>query len=182
MVGGLPQPLTRFIGREWELRELEQLLARHRLVTLVGAGGCGKTRLAIELARAQTQFGTDRVWFVDLAPIQSQEVLEASVAAATGARADVTGDLTRAVTARVSEAPCLLVLDTCEHLVHACAAFVASLLAGSRPGTVLATGRQTLKVPGGLRWFVPSLTPPAAAPPPSIPELQTSPSIPLVAH
>src|SRR5258708_4190205 len=179
MVGRLPQPLTRFIGREWELRELEEVLARDGLLALGGGGGCGKTRLAIELARAQTQFGTDRVWFVDLAPIQSQEVLEAWVAAATGARADVAGDLTRAVTARLSEAPCLLVLDTCEHLVHACADFVASLLAGSRPVTVLATSRQTLKVPGELRWVVPSLSSPAADGPASIAEVQKSESVQL---
>src|SRR5690349_13980323 len=84
MVNRFPQPLTSFVGREWELRELADLLPRHRLVTLVGAGGCGKTRLAIELARRQPGFPADRIWFADLAAVENPAYVEAVVARAVG--------------------------------------------------------------------------------------------------
>jgi non-specific serine/threonine protein kinase len=157
MPTSFPQPLTSFVGRDWELRELADLLPRHRLLTLVGAGGCGKTRLAIELVRRQPGLPTDRIWFVDLAAVENPAYVEAVIATAVGvvpSGEDVSGPIAR----RLSEGPCLLVLDTCEHLLEPSSSVVSRLLGESESLTVIATSRQPLEVEGELRWTVPSLT------------------------
>src|SRR5690349_5647236 len=105
MPGALPQPLTSFVGRQWELQELGELLPRHRLLTLMGAGGCGKTRLAIELAKRQEQFTQDRVWFVDLASIENADFLETAIAAVIGSRLGTSDDFRASLSERLGEAP-----------------------------------------------------------------------------
>lgn len=152
-----PVQLTRFVGRERELADLGQLLSTTRLLTLTGAGGSGKTRLASELLTRQTQ--AEFVAWIDLAAASGAELVLPLVAHGLGApdRADQpTLDLL--VTAIGDRAP-LLVLDNCEHLVDAVAGLTEALLLRAPRLTVLATSREALGVPGEVAWLVPPLAP-----------------------
>jgi predicted ATPase/DNA-binding SARP family transcriptional activator len=158
---GLPVPLTSFVGREEELAELGQLLAPARLVTLTGAGGAGKTRLAVELAARAGERFPDGVWLADLAGVTDPVLVPSRVMEALGVRQ--TGDLPviEALRYRLRSAELLLVLDNCEHLLDACARLAEDLL-GSSPGLrVLATSREALGVPGEAVFMVPPLGVPA---------------------
>jgi predicted ATPase/DNA-binding CsgD family transcriptional regulator len=140
------------------MTDLEKLLVDNRLVTLTGAGGAGKTRLAVEIAaRIAAEFG-DGVWYVDLAPITHPGVVAVAVARALGLP-DQPGRSTMDTLLRfVRDRRMLVVLDNCEHLLDACAELVAALL-GAAPGlTVLATSREPIGVAGEVSWRVPSLS------------------------
>jgi predicted ATPase/DNA-binding SARP family transcriptional activator len=151
----LPAELTRFIGREQELADLGKLLDRSRLVTLTGAAGSGKTRLALELVTGQ-RVARQRAW-VELASLRDPGLMAPAVAEATGLREEVgTGDL-KAVARLLQRRPLLLVLDNCEHLVDACAELVDTLLRDCPDLTVLATSREALGVQGERAWLVPPL-------------------------
>jgi predicted ATPase/class 3 adenylate cyclase/DNA-binding CsgD family transcriptional regulator len=153
----LPTQLTSFVGRQAEMTELRQLVAGNRLVTLTGAGGAGKTRLAIEVtAQLTTEFG-DGVWYVDLAPITNPVVAPVCVARTLGLP-DQPGRSTMDLLMRFfGEKKMLLLLDNCEHLLDACGTLVVELLAACPQLTVLATSREPLGLPGELSWRVPSL-------------------------
>jgi predicted ATPase/DNA-binding CsgD family transcriptional regulator len=154
----LPVQLTSFVGRRTEIAEVGDLLAEHRLVTLTGAGGVGKTRLAVQLSSELTGGFGDGVWFVDLAPVADAAVLALTVAASLGLP-DQPGRLTTDVLLRfLGERAVLLVLDNCEQLLDACAALSVELLTGCPQLTILATSREPLGVPGELTWPVPSLS------------------------
>ncbi len=156
--GSLPKPLTSFIGRSWELDELTELLRRHRLVTLVGAGGCGKTRLAVELA---TRLCRERVtYFADLGFVDQAEFVLPVVASAAGARGSSSAQLHDALFEVMGREDPLLVLDTCEHLVIPAAELAAELLRACPGLRLVATSRQALGVEGELAWTVPSLSVP----------------------
>jgi predicted ATPase/class 3 adenylate cyclase/DNA-binding CsgD family transcriptional regulator len=154
----LPVQLTSFVGRDAELTQLRELLAQNRLVTLSGAGGAGKTRLAIQLAAQLTgEFG-DGVWYVDLAPITDPEVVAVAVARALGLP-DQPGRSTMDALARfVADRQMLVVLDNCEHLLDACADLVVALLGTAAGLTMLATSREPISVAGEVSWRVPSLS------------------------
>ena len=154
----LPVQLTTFVGREAEIGEVRQLLADNRLVTLTGAGGAGKTRLAVEIAaRIAPEFG-DGVWYVDLAPITHPAVVPVTVARALGLP-DQPGRSTMDTLLRfVRDRQLLIVLDNCEHLLDASAELVVALLAGAPGLTVLATSREPIGVTGEATWRVPSLS------------------------
>ena len=128
----LPAQLTSFVGRQTEIDELRELLAGNRLVTLTGAGGVGKTRLAVQVAAEMAgEFG-DGVWYVDLAPITAAEVVPVTVARALGLP-DQPGRSTMDTLLRfVRDRDLLVVLDNCEHLLDACAELLAALL-GAAP-------------------------------------------------
>ena len=150
--------LTSFVGRDAELTQLRELLAQNRLVTLTGAGGVGKTRLAIQVAAAMAgEFG-DGVWYVDLAPITDPELVAVTVARALGLP-DQPGRSTMDTLLRfVRDRQMLVVLDNCEHLLDASAELVVALLGAAPRLTVLATSREPIGVAGEVSWRVPSLS------------------------
>jgi predicted ATPase/DNA-binding SARP family transcriptional activator len=158
----LPVHPTTFIGREKELTEVADLVARARLVTLSGPGGGGKTRLAVQVAaRLQDRFA-DGVWFVDLTPLTDPEVIAQAVANALGIREQGGRPLPTTVTDFLRGRSTLLVFDNCEHMVDSVAAMVASLLAGCPMLRVLTTSRERLRVDGEHVHPVPPLAVPAA--------------------
>lgn len=154
----LPLQLTTFIGRQAEIESLRAALAASRLVTLTGAGGVGKTRLAVHVAaQIATEF-SDGVFYVDLAPITHPDVVAVTAARALGLP-DHPGRSTMDTLLRfVRDRQILIVLDNCEHLLGACATFVSEMLCTATRLTVLATSREALGVTGEATWQVPSLT------------------------
>jgi predicted ATPase/class 3 adenylate cyclase/DNA-binding CsgD family transcriptional regulator len=155
----LPVQLTSFVGRDAQLTQLQELLAQHRVVTLTGAGGVGKTRLAIQVAAAMAPEFGDGVWYVDLAPIADPELVAVTVARALGLP-DQPGRPTMDTLLRfVCDRQMLVVLDNCEHLLDASAELVVALLSGAARLTLLATSREAIGVAGEVSWRVPSLSP-----------------------
>jgi predicted ATPase/DNA-binding CsgD family transcriptional regulator len=120
--GVLPLPLTSFIGREHDIAEVRSLLQRGRLLTLVGAGGVGKTRLALRVAAEVAAGYTDGVWLVDLAPLADAALVPKAVASALDVREQPARPLAETLVDALRRRQLLLVLDNCEHLVHAAAA------------------------------------------------------------
>ncbi|HET9976827.1 MAG TPA: tetratricopeptide repeat protein [Burkholderiaceae bacterium] len=159
----LPDPRTRFIGREAALAELERLLPAARLLTLTGIGGCGKTRLAVQFARRQVAAFADGVWFVDLAPLKEAERVASSCAAVLGLGEEGSTPLIERLVRQLAARRTLLVLDNCEHVIDGVTALVEALLAGTGDTTVIATSREGLGVPGEQIYPVRSLSLPASA-------------------
>ena len=154
----LPVQLTSFVGREAEIHEVRRLLADNRLVTLTGAGGAGKTRLAVEIAARIAAEFSDGVWYVDLAPITDPDVVPIAVARALGLP-DQPGRSTMDTLLRfVRDRQMLVVLDNCEHLLDASADLVVTLLDAAAGPTVLATSREPIGVTGEATWRLPSLS------------------------
>jgi predicted ATPase/DNA-binding CsgD family transcriptional regulator len=151
-VHGFPAVLTSFIGRAGPVREVAGLLAGHRLVTVTGPGGSGKTRLAAEVARQVAGRYADGAWLVELAPVADPAAVASVVAAALGVRdlpgASSAGALVRALARR----QLLVVLDNCEHVIDAAAELCAGLLAACDDARVLATSREPLAVAGEARY------------------------------
>ncbi|MGC9670178.1 ATP-binding protein [Planosporangium sp. 12N6] len=164
----LPAPTTSFVGRVAERQRLRELLDDHRLVTVVGTGGAGKTRLAVEVAHDLVSSYPDGIWFVDLAETGAAgtgtaeatgpDVVAVAVAAALGLRPEPGRPVARTIADHVAARRLLLVLDTCEAHLAAVAPLVARLV-GSGPGArVLATSREPLGLPGEVVWRVPPLS------------------------
>jgi len=160
----LPIQLSSFIGREQELAELGRLLADERLVTLTGAGGCGKTRLALQAASETLERFPDGVWWVELAPLAEEQLVGAAVAEALRVRPLPEMTELEACGAYLASRRALIVLDNCEHLLEGCAGAVESLLKAAPELVVLATSRAPLGVDGEIGWRVPSLSLPANGP------------------
>jgi predicted ATPase/class 3 adenylate cyclase len=154
----LPVQLTSFVGRGAQMTDVEKLLVDNRLVTLTGAGGAGKTRLAVEIAARIAPELRDGVWYVDLAPITHPAVVPVTVARALGLP-DQPGRSTMDTLLRfVADRQLLILLDNCEHLLDPSAELVVALLAGAPGLTVLATSREPIGVTGEATWRVPSLS------------------------
>src|ERR1700722_8177386 len=154
----LPVQLTNFVGRGAQMTDLEKLLVDNRLVTLTGAGGAGKTRLAVEIAARIAPEFRDCVWYVDLAPVPHPAVVPVTVARALGLP-DQPGRSTMDTLLRfVRDRQMLVVLDNCEHLLDASAELVVGLLGAAPRLTLLATSREPLGVSGEATWRVPSLS------------------------
>lgn len=154
----LPTPVASFVGRESELTELGKLAGRHRLVTIVGAGGAGKTRLAIEVAASRLDEHRDGVWFVDLAEVSDPGRVAGAVADAIGVRQASDQPAARLLMARVVGIHALLVFDNCEHLADPVAAIVERVLEAGPGLRVIATSRQPLRLPGETVWQTPPLS------------------------
>ena len=153
----LPSQLTSFVGRDRELIELRKLLDTARLVTLTGAGGSGKTRLALEFARTELDTYPDGVWFIDLATVDDPMVVGAAVASTLGV-SDIPGQkiLDRLID-RLAVERTLLILDNCEHLVDASASLTSELLKRTETLLVMATSREPLGIGGESAYPVPTL-------------------------
>ncbi|MFI6494371.1 BTAD domain-containing putative transcriptional regulator [Streptomyces sp. NPDC050564] len=167
----LPTPATALIGREREMAEVEKLLGRSRLLTLTGAGGCGKTRLALAVASRRGDDFRDGVWFVDLAALTEPHLVPEAVAAVLGLQLPLSGRAREALIAQLGGRDMLLVLDNCEHLVDACAALVSEVMARCPGVFVLATSREPLRSYGERTFRVPSLGLPDPHRLPSVEEL-----------
>jgi predicted ATPase len=154
---GLPGDTSSFVGREHELADLRALLARTRLLTLTGAGGVGKTRLALELARAAEPAYADGAALVELAVAADADGVLDAVATALDVRALPGRTLTDAVTDFAAGRECLLVVDNCEHVLAAAGELVGRLLRTAARLTVVATSREPLGVAGEVVFRVPSL-------------------------
>ena len=157
----LPYSVTSFVGRERELAELGDLIGRTRLLTLTGPGGCGKTRLAIELARGRDGDFADGVWLAELASLQDAGLVAPEVAAVLGLQLRSERDPVDVVAEVIGERRLLLVIDNCEHLIEACAQMVDRLLRACPQLSVVCTSREPLRIAGEVAWRVPSLALPA---------------------
>jgi non-specific serine/threonine protein kinase len=153
----LPRTLSSFVGRERELDELRQALSTAPLVTLVGTGGVGKTRLALELVREQVTNYADGVWLVELASVADGSVIADAVASALGVRDAEARNVSSTLTEHLRTRHLLLVLDNCEHQVDACAQLAAHLLRRCPRLHILATSREPLAIEGEIAWRVPPL-------------------------
>ena len=153
----LPLQLTSFIGRDSQLAGLRQQLVAHRLVTLTGIGGCGKTRLALQASADALDAYSDGVWLVELAPLSEPSLVERQLATVLGIR-EVTATEGRTLTDRLvdhlASRRTLVLLDNCEHLVAACAGLAAGLVSACPDLTVLATSREPLGVAGEVTFGV----------------------------
>ena len=156
-VDNLPAPLTSFVGRKREVAEVAAMLLRSRMVTLTGTGGIGKTRLAIEVARGLLGSYERGIWLASLASISDPNLVPERVATVLAVRGRAGQTTTQALIARLREGRCLIVLDTCEHLVDACAQLTDALLTSCPGVTVLATSREALGVDGEQVWQVPPM-------------------------
>jgi predicted ATPase/DNA-binding CsgD family transcriptional regulator len=160
--GNLPVQLTRLVGREAEAMELDRLLALSRLVTLTGAPGCGKSRLASEVGRRVASRVHDGVWLAELAPVAEPGRVAGTVASLFEAGERRGQSLLDGLVEAVADRELLVILDNAEHVVGAAAGIAQRLLADCPRARVLATSRVALGVPGERVWGVAPL-PPAAA-------------------
>jgi predicted ATPase/DNA-binding CsgD family transcriptional regulator len=157
-------PLDGFVGREAELTELARLVRRTRLVTLLGPGGAGKTRLALALAERVRDSYPGGVWLVELGPLSDGELVRQTVAATVGVPERSGADLTGTLAAALSGPRMLLVLDNCEHVAEQGARLAEELLRRCPDLQVLTTSREALQVPGEVIFRVAELSlPPQGA-------------------
>jgi DNA-binding SARP family transcriptional activator len=154
----LPIPLTSFIGREKDITEIVRLLDKHRLVTLTGLGGVGKTRLAIQSSNELLSQFKDGVWWVELAPLTEDRLVLQAVAQMLGVRQAPNRPLSEALKTFLSEKQLLLVLDNCEHLIAASAQFAFDHLTHCENLRILTTSREPLGITGEMVYAVPGLS------------------------
>ena len=154
---GLPANKPPLIGREDDLSAVLALLADTHLLTVVGAGGVGKTRLALEVADRASSGFSDGVCFVELAPVTDPSLLVRTVAGALDVHEEATRPLLDTLLNMLRRRSVLLILDNCEHLIERCAAFAEQVLHHSRGTRTLATSREALGVAGEVAWRLPSL-------------------------
>ncbi len=145
---GLPSELTSFVGREADLALVSSRLAEHRLVTLVGPGGCGKTRLGVEVGRQALAAPPGGVCFVDLSGLSDPDLVPSAVLSALGLRGAQAGALVEVLVSQLGDREVLVLLDNCEHVIGACAALADAVARGCPRARFLATSRERLGVPG----------------------------------
>ncbi len=153
----LPIQFTSFVGRDADITQVQNLVTENRLVTLTGAGGVGKTRMAIQIAGQIANEFADGIWYVDLAPITDPDLVPITTARALGLPDQPGRSTLETLTRFVADRQMLVVLDNCEHLLDACAALALTLLETCPRLTLLTTSREPIGVAGELSWRVPSL-------------------------
>ena len=154
----LPLPRTSLVGRESDVAEVRRLLASNRLVTLVGVGGCGKTRLSIEVAYREVPTHPDGVWFVDLSTIADEQAIPGVLATALGLSVTPGVDPYQEIATFLAPRESLLIVDNCEHVVDAVADLLDLLIGRSNRLRIIATSREMIGVEGEFAWKVPSLS------------------------
>ena len=155
--GNLRKMPTSFVGRGIELAEVTEAVVAHRLVTLTGVGGVGKTRLALEAAAALAEGLTDGVWLVEFAPLADPSAVPDALAATLGITQQPGKTLTQSIAEALEGRSRLLVLDNCEHVLDAAAELIEAIFARSRTVRILATSREGLRVADEHLWPVPPL-------------------------
>jgi len=165
--GNLPRPLTSFVGREQEIAKVTRLLDNSRLITLTGSGGCGKTRLAVQVGHVLRAQYPQGVWFVDLAPLADPALVPEMVASTLGLLEEQGRPILTRLTDYLRARHTLLILDNCEYLIEASAHIAQSLLLACANVHILATSREALGVDGEMTFRVPSLSIPDSRQPPT---------------
>src|SRR5512141_33519 len=158
----LPAATTSFIGREKEKAEIKQAISAHRLITLTGSGGTGKTRLSLQIAADLLDQFADGVCFVELAPLTDPSLIPQTILSALDASESQDKTITQALIERVHGKKLLLILDNCEHLIETTAKLVETLLSNAPELKILASSREALGVQGEMAWHVPSMSLPDA--------------------
>lgn len=159
----LPAQLTSFIGREAEVVEVRRLLSQSRLVTLTGSGGCGKTRLSIQVAIESLDNYADGAWMAELAPVSDPVLVPQTVVSALGLRDESGRPALQVLTDYLRSKALLLILDNCEHLIDSTAQLTGAVLRACPKVRILASSREALGVPGEVSYRVPSLATPDPA-------------------
>ena len=159
----LTQQLNSFIGRERELAEIKEMLASNRLVTLLGMGGIGKSRLSMQLAADILDDFPDGVWFVELAPLTDPASVSQAIASVLGVKEEAGRPVIDALTKYVRDLQLLIVLDNCEQVIHGCADVAKRLLQAGPRVKVLTSSRDYLQVAGEAAYHVPTLSVPDPA-------------------
>ena len=154
----LPAQITSFVGRERELADVRKLLAGTRLLTLIGGGGSGKTRLALQVTRDVLQDYTDGAWLVELASLSGPDLVPQAVASPLGVVEQPGRSLTESLLRYLKPRSLLLLVDNCEHLVSGCAVLLDTLLRGCPALRILATSREGLRIVGESTYLLPSLS------------------------
>jgi len=168
----LPLQLTSFVGRETEIEEVKQELHSHHLVTVTGAGGSGKTRLALQAAADLIDVFENGVWLVDLSPVADQAQIERAVALPLDIKEEPGRLLLETLVDRLADRHLLLLLDNCEHVIEA-ASRVAEALLRAVPGVrILATSREPLNISGEAAWRIPTLSIPEPDRAPRVDEIE----------
>src|SRR5207244_4525313 len=153
----LPAPTSELSGRAAALAEVTELLGVHRLVTLIGAGGIGKTRLGLDAARELLPGFADGVWVAELAPLSDPGLVSVTVAAALGLTLPAGAESPERVAAALGAKRVLFVLDNCEHVIEAAARVASALLNANPHARIMATSREPLRAPGEYVYRVLSL-------------------------
>jgi predicted ATPase/class 3 adenylate cyclase len=157
----LPRALTSFVGREQETADVRRLLASTRLLTLLGTGGIGKTRLALKVAVDVLDTFQDGVWFIDFAPLLDPAAVPAALAQVVGQQEEAGHSMPDLLAAHLGTRQTLLVFDNCEHLLDACRRLVDTLLRAAPGCVILATSREPLAASGEQTYLLPALSLPA---------------------
>lgn len=158
LLNNLPLQLTSFIGREKQISEVKSLLKNSRLLTLTGGGGCGKTRLSLQVAADVLEQYPDGVWLIELAPLSDPALVLQAVASTLNLKEQVGKTLLQTLTETLKPKNLLLVLDNCEHLLGACALLADALLRSCGDVRLLASSREALGISGEQTYRVPSLS------------------------
>jgi predicted ATPase/class 3 adenylate cyclase len=158
----LPLQTTSFIGRQLELTKVGSLLAETRLLTLLGPGGIGKTRLSLRLASETLADRPDGVWLVELAALTDPQLVPQAVASVLGLKEEGGRPVVDVIADHLGDRRLLLILDNCEHLTHSCAELAVRLLRAAPDVKILASSREPLGVSGETTYTVPLLTTPVA--------------------
>ncbi len=159
----LPLSLTSFVGRETELEEIVALARNHRFVTIVGAGGIGKTRMALEVGRALGDSAGEGVWLVELAPLRDAALVASAIGSVLAVQEVTDHPLLDTLAAYLKNKKLLLIIDNCEHVVRGAERVVDTLLHGCPELRILATSREALRVAGEHSYRLPSLAVPSQA-------------------
>ena len=158
LLHSFPVQTTSFIGREKEIGIIIDLIGKHRIVTMTGTGGCGKTRLACEVAALLLKDYPDGLWFVDLAPLESEELVLKQLMTSLGLNEAPGREMMEIVVDSIRDKKLLILLDNCEHLLRTCAELAKRLIEAVPGLSLLATSREALNINGEKVWLIPSLS------------------------